>query len=128
MSIRDEILALSNTPPPREPLKVPGWPESTYCMTMTSVERDTWDSQWYKWRTEHNGDARDSSYADAFLLVYVLCDADGKRIFAECDAEDLAKQDCRRIAAAARVAERMNALRVSDLDEYIKNSGSAPTT
>jgi hypothetical protein len=62
----------------------------------------------------------------ALLVMLCTCDADGKRLFTEEDLPQLQELDAKTSDAIYTVASRASGLTQKDVDELIKNSGSAP--
>lgn len=82
---RDQILAAS--PALRvERVQVPEWGGEVCVREMTAGERDRWDA----WQIEHTGADRFNDLR-ARLLVTVLCDEQGARLFSDADIEQVSR-------------------------------------
>jgi hypothetical protein len=108
---RDQIVA---TELPREPVECPEWNGTVYVRTVPIGER---------LELETALETHKELPSAAVVLAYALCDDKGNPLFnGAADAPLLAKQDPRPLVRAAKVAERLNAIKAESIDGLEKNS------
>lgn len=115
---RADILGTSDLP--RERVDCPEWGGCVWIRTMTSAERDSWEAA----RLERKGRRMAPSLDNlrASLVVYCCVDEEGKRIFADDDAEALGGKSAKVLDRLFAVAQRINGVGDEDLESLVKNS------
>lgn len=109
MNLREELLALATqTKPAMQPLKFMG--RDLFVKEMNAAERDAYEAT----QVEASKDGRALENFRVRLLVRVLADAEGNRVFVDADADILGRIPAREISAAFDVASELNALRRED--------------
>ncbi len=111
----DGILAAQDTDAPVK-VKIPEWGGDAYLRVMGGAERDQWEliaEAGIKKKTHAN--------IRASLLVATLCDKDGKRLFGNGQSDALGKKSSIVIDRLFDVAQKLNKLKESDIDELEKN-------
>lgn len=114
MSIRDELLGLVSLPAKLEPVEFFG--QSLFVREMTGAERDAFEVA----QVDANKDGKALDNFRSRLLVRVLVDGEGKRIFTDEDAESVGKLPANGIRKAFDVASKANALTPEDEKELAK--------
>lgn len=120
---RDVILTVEDLP--REFVETPEWGGGVWVRCLTAAERDAFEAQQIQARIEgkkltvtpdlQNGKAR--------LIVRCIVDDEGKRLFADKDAEALGAKNAAVVDRLYAVARRLSGMaREDDLAELIKNS------
>lgn len=97
---REQILA--PRPLPREEVDVPELGGTVFVRVMTGIERDAYEA-----RLRKNPETR-AENAHGRLLVYCLCDPEGKLLFDPDDADALGQQQWQGLERATIVALRLN--------------------
>jgi len=127
MSLRDQILAAQDTN--KEAVAVPEWgfAEGLFIKTLSAKDRDLWetsmvsiDAKRREVRRVNLGNMR------ARLVVLTLVDAEGKRIFADSDVDQLGEKSAAVIGRLFDVAQRVNGLSEEEVKALEKNSVSSP--
>ena len=113
---KDQILRADDLP--REQVDVPEWGGSVFVRTMTGAERDAFEQS----IVEDSG--RNLANLRARLAVLTVVDADGARLFADSDAMVLGGKSAAALSRVFNVAQRLNALTNSDVEELGKNSAA----
>lgn len=111
MLTREAILAVDDRK--RESIDIPEWGGSVFVGTMSGTERDSWEQ-------EILGENRVN--ARALLAVRVCVDEAGRRIFGDDDAVSLGEKSGAALERIAKVAQRLNLLRRSDVEDAKGNS------
>jgi hypothetical protein len=120
---RDTILQARNAR--LEPMESPEFGGTVYVRAMSGTERDAFEDETYKVNgksvelNRRNGRAR--------LLVRCLCDAEGKRLFTDADAQALGEQPAYLLDPLYAKALRLNGFTASDVEELAKNSETGPS-
>lgn len=114
---REDILKASDLN--IEKVEVPEWAGSVWIRCMTGTERDAFESEAYAVRGKNVEINRDNFRAR--LLVRVLADKDGKRIFADQDVPALGGKSAKALDRLFAVAMRLNGLSREDMEELTKN-------
>ena len=118
MLTRDAILAASDLP--RELVEVPEWGGSVYVATMTGTERDAFEAAILD--LKRRGAAKvNLENVRAKLLVRVLVDEAGNRLFSDADAEVLGRKSAAALDRLWAVAQRLNAMTDRDVEDLRKN-------
>lgn len=114
MSIRDELLSLVTQKPTLAPVKFCG--KDLFVREMTGAERDAFEAD----QVEGNktGDALKNFRAR--LVVKVLVDENGERVFKDEDADSVGKLPSRQIRTAFDKAATVNALTSEDVKDIEK--------
>lgn len=123
---REQILAAADRIVKRVPVRE--WGGAVYVRSLSSAERDDWELKWANWRKNRSYPDGDFRLFNAFLAVFVLCDAEGKTLFTPNDTEALAAKSARGLEAVSRMAQRLNGISATDLEELVKNCESGPST
>lgn len=97
-----------------EPIDVPEWGGICYLRAMTGVERDAYEAE----QAECQKEGTILVNFRAKLLVKVMCDEQGNRLFQDGDADSLGQQSGALICRLFKVAARVNGL---DMDQAEKN-------
>lgn len=107
---RDAILGADDRP--RERVEVPEWGGHVYVRSMSGTERDGWEASFL-------GDAENRGLRNARARLVVLCavDEEGRRIFAEHDADALGEKSGLALDRVFKAAMRMNALGRAEVEK-----------
>ncbi|HAM58924.1 MAG TPA: hypothetical protein DCQ64_27330 [Candidatus Rokubacteria bacterium] len=113
------------------PVEAPEWGGIVYLRVLSAGERDHFEAGQVRWERDKRGVNRQIVVAEnifnrARLLVRCYCDADGKRLFGDNQAEELAKKNAAVINRHYRRAREINGLDDEALEEALKNSESIP--
>lgn len=129
MDIRQHILLADDLP--RAPVRA--WGTDFFVRTMTAAERDEFESDLFVSRLK---DESDEDYAErrkaatrnlrSKLVVKVAIDADGKRIFADEDAQLLGAKSNKELQKVFDAISKLNVIGEEEIKELEKNSGAAP--
>lgn len=114
MSLRDELLGLVSLPAKLEPVEFFG--KSLFVREMSGAERDAYEVE----QVDASKAGTGLENFRARLLVRVLVDGEGKRIFTDADAESVGKLPANGIRKAFDVASKANALTPEDENELAK--------
>ena len=114
MSIRDELLGLVSQPARLEPVHFFG--KSVFVREMTGAERDAFEAA----QVEAGKDGKALVNFRARLLVQVLVDETGARIFTDADAAEIGKLPARGLSKPFDVASKVNSLTPEDERELGK--------
>jgi hypothetical protein len=115
---RDSIIKAQDLE--KEMVKVPKWGGEVFVRCMTGSERDAFESEAYSVNGKDVEINRDNFRAR--LLVRVLVDEKGDRIFADQDIKVLGSKSGKVLDRLFTVAMRVNGLSKEDLEELTKNS------
>jgi len=115
MSLRDLIL---NDVPVAEVKPVTLRGEKLYVREMNGTERDAYEAQ----QLSANKAGSGLENFRARLLVRVIVDKDGNRVFGDDDVAALGKLPAREIRKAFDIASKLNALTPEDEADLVKNS------
>ena len=119
---RDDILAADDLV--TEEVEVPEWGGSVYVRTMTGAERSHFELEIVP--GVGSGDNRvEMLNLREKLLVLVLVDEDGQRLFSDKDIKVLGQKSAAALDRLFTVAQRLNGLSAADVAELEKNSDSA---
>lgn len=110
---RDAILNASDLK--KELVKVPEWGGEVYISVMTGASRDAWEQS----LVTNKGASLDNIRAR--LVAFTAVGEDGKRLFSNEDAELLGEKSGSALERCVKVAQKINRLTESDLDEMVKN-------
>lgn len=93
----------------------PEWGGTVFLRIMSGTERDAFEQLYI---------AEGQGFANfrARLLVRCLCDAEGKRLFEDGDADALGAKSASAISPLYDVAARLNGITGADVDELVGNS------
>lgn len=114
---REQILAAKDLP--SEPVHVPEWGGDLFVRTMTGVERDAFEQS----LLSNRGKDKQVNTRNIRARLVVLCavDAKGNRLFADDDAGALGKKSAAALDRVFAVAQRLNGLRDTDVEELAGN-------
>lgn len=109
-----------------EAVEVAEWGGTVYVRTLTGAERDDFMLTCARARAQGKklGLEADPRGITCRLLVATLCDETGKALFTPDDADALATKNSRILDELFEVAQRVNALQETDVDDLVKNSES----
>lgn len=114
---RDLILSADDVK--REKVSVPEWGGDLFVATMSGAARDAWEQTLV---TRKNGKAEPNlENMRARLVVACVVDDQGARIFSDADAEALGKKSSKVLEKLAKVAQRLNGIGDSELEELEGN-------
>jgi hypothetical protein len=119
MLSKGEILAAKDIV--TELVSVPEWGGDVYVKTMSSQDRDRYESDWYRYRKNRMGDVEDTKHFRAFLVTRTACDADGSLVFCDADVEAVAGKSAAAVARIADAAIRLNGLFGTTREDDAKN-------
>lgn len=106
----------------RQEVQCPEWGVTLFIREMTGAERDEWD------QSLTNGKGKvDIRNIRARLVAQCAVDAEGGRIFTQADAEALGAVSAKALDRCAKVAQNLNGLGESDLEEAKGNSSGVPS-
>lgn len=108
---RDAILGANDLK--KELVKVPEWGGEIYISMMTGASRDAWEQSLIKGSSLDNIRAR--------LVAFTAVGEDGKRLFSDEDAELLGQKSASALERCVKVAQKINRLTESDLEDLSKN-------
>ena len=105
-----------------EEFYVPEWDGSIYIKTMTAEERDKFEEAIFI----KDGGKRKADVLGlrAKLCAFVICDAEGNRLFSESEVEALSKKSAAALTRIFEKSQELSATREGDLEELVKNSES----
>jgi hypothetical protein len=115
---RDAILKAEDLK--KELVKVPEWGGDVYIRCMTGTERDLFESEAYTVKGKDVQINRENFRAR--LLVRVLVDEKGDRLFTDKDIAALGAKSAKPLDRIFAVAMRVNGLSRDDVEELTKNS------
>ena len=98
-----------------EKVEVPEWGGFVYVKMMSAKERDAWEYANYVNKENAIRNVRGS------LLQKTICNVEGKLIFKEEHAEQLGEKGSSAVERVFSVAQKLNKLRASDLEDMTKN-------
>lgn len=111
MSIRDKILAANDRK--RITMEIPEWDVTVHIAAMSAEDRDSWEKDMIKDKDKN---------IRARLVVRVLLDDDGERIFQDKDAKELGQKSAAVVDRVFAEAIKLNGLSGDDVEELAKNS------
>lgn len=113
MLTKEQILSASDLE--YEEVEIPEWGGTLRLRPMTGSERDAWETSVFQ-------DGK-PNFANVRARLVSLCAVDekGERLFSEADAEALGKKSASALDRAFQVAQRLNALSPSDIEDLAKN-------
>lgn len=119
---RDLILAASDLR--FETVETPEWGEGAgvRVRSLTAIERDNWDKSTYQGKKEVNL----IGYKARFCVLTIVDDS-GVQLFAEGDADALAKKSAAVIERVFTAAAKLNGLLAADSAAIEKNSEAVPS-
>ncbi len=113
----DDILKADDLPP--RLVKVPEWGGEVYVATLRADERDAMESRLVELK-----ETRGLVGVRAMMVAFCICDANGKRLFAN-DLDNAAEKIGKRAAPGVQrlfnVISEMNAVTKEDIEELEKN-------
>ena len=118
---RSSILSVSDLR--IEKVEVPEWGGCVYIKSLSGKERDAFEASMFEGR----GKNRKENLANlrARLLVRVLVDKSGKRIFQESDANALGNKNAQALDRCFTKARELSGMTEEDVEEMVKNSEEA---
>lgn len=115
---RDQILEADDLD--REQVDVPEWGGPVYVREMTAAERDAFEAEILDRKSDGEVEV-DLQNIRARLLVRVLCDEDGDRLFDDADIEPLSRKSGAVMGRLFQVAQKLNGLTAQDIEEIAGN-------
>lgn len=115
---RDAILATEDLK--KELVKVPEWGGEVYVRCMTGTERDAFESEAYNVKGKNVEINKDNFRSR--LLVRVLVDEKGERLFSDQDVSALGAKSAKTLDRLFTVAMKVNGLSKDDVEDLTKNS------
>ncbi len=118
---KDQILAVKDVEP--VPVEVPEWGGTVYVRPMSAGQRDRWEGELLD-RSEKRKEsiAAATENLRAGFLSKCLCDEHGEILFGPDDIDVLGAKNYRPIDRLFEVAQSINGLSDSDVEELEKNS------
>lgn len=110
---RDAILAADDLK--KETVKVSEWGGEIIISTMTGEARDAWEQSLIKSKDNNMQNIR------ARLVAVSAMDENGNRLFSDSDVEALGRKSASALDRCVRVAQKLNKLTESELEELSKN-------
>lgn len=98
-----------------ETVQVPEWGGEVIISTMTGAARDAWEQSLIKGKETVLDNVR------ARLVAACVVDEKGARLFSEKDAELLGKKSASALERCVKVAQRLNRLTETELQDMTKN-------
>ena len=117
MGLRDDILAVRDGK--TEELDIPEWQTKVWIRTLSGRERDALENLIYQGNKKGGVPNIRAEFA-----VRCLCDADGKRLFADPEAKTLGEKSAAALDRIFEAARRFNKFDQKDVEELEKNSES----
>lgn len=115
---RDAILTADDLK--KEEIQVPEWGGSVFIRCMTGTERDAFESEAYTVRGKDVQINRENFRAR--LLVRVLVDEKGERLFSDKDIASLGAKSGKALDRVFTVAMKISGLSKEDVEDLTKNS------
>lgn len=117
MLTKDAILAADDLR--KEIVLVPEWGGDVFVRSMTGTERDDFEQSVYN----SNGKSKDTNLSNirARLCALTMIGEDGERLFELADAIKLGKKSAKALDRVFSVAQNLNGLSGSDVEELAKN-------
>jgi len=103
---------------PKEKVEVPQWSGHVWVRTLTGAERDRFE------QTLLDGKNVNMANVRARLVVLTAIGDDDKRIFDDADAQALGDKSASALDRIYAVAQRLNGLTATDVEDLAKNSGT----
>lgn len=100
---REQILGADDRP--RERVEVPEWGGHVYVRAMSGAERDAWEVG-----LGAGSETQNLANVRARLAALCMVDEEGRRLFADEDAEQLGAKSAAALERVFRAASRLNAL------------------
>ena len=114
---RDDILKRDDLK--KELVSVSEWGGDVYVRCMTGPERESWENDSYSMKGK-NIEINKENFR-ARLLVRVLVDEKGERLFSDQDISALGAKSAKVLDQLFSVAMRLNGLSKEDVDDLTKN-------
>lgn len=109
-----------------EAVEVPEWGVTVYIKEMSGSERDSYQASLIEQgKSFKDGQRLNMTDVTSKLLVRVLCDADGNRIYTNNEFTVLGRQPASVLNRLAEKAREISAMTEKDVDELTGNSESA---
>lgn len=116
---RDKILKADDLK--KERVHVPAWNGDVFVRTMTGKERDAFEGEVIREGRASTDNIR------ARLLVRVLVDEEGNRLFKDEEADLLGEKSTDALEELVNVAQMLNAMTNDDIEGLKKNSENDPS-
>lgn len=102
----------------REAVNVPEWGGTVYVRVLTAKERDAWE---LTFTPTVKGAPVVLENVRARLVVLTAVDAEGRRLFEDGDVEALGGKNAAAVDRLFVVAQRLNGLTVTEIEDTAKN-------
>lgn len=121
MSLRDQVL--QNAKLQIEPVEIPEWNLTIWVRELTVDERDQMIASQASF--DNQGEMQDFDPRGIVALLFTLtaCDENGDRLFNDDETSIVADLPVGGVDRVFEVAQRINRLRKSDVDEAVENLG-----
>lgn len=111
---------------PRESVDVPEWGGTIWIRIMNGIERDAFEASLAEQARSGKSKAEQMRNYRARLVVMAACDKDGRRLFADNQADALGEKNAAAIERCYDVAERLNL--IGDQEVVAESKKSEPIT
>ena len=115
----DKNTILKSDDLPREEVEVEAWGGSVWVRTLTGSERDEFEESCVKNKGKNS--RVNMTNIRARLCVLTICNKGGERLFDARDVDALGKKSALCLDLIFSVAQRLNGLGASDVEELSKN-------
>jgi len=112
---RDAILSADDLP--RQEVDVPEWGGTVFVRSMSGLERDTFETS----LTNGKDKSVNLKNIRARLVCLTAVDDNGERLFADGDEDALGKKSAAALDRIFTVAQKLNGLNSSDVEELAEN-------
>jgi hypothetical protein len=106
---------------------IPEWDGHVYIKTLTGRERDAFEASLIKEVPRDDGEGtkeiQTTENVRAKLLIWTLCDKDGKQLFSMEQADALGDLPANGLTRAYNLSSKVNAMSDADVKDLAKNSG-----
>lgn len=97
----------------KELVSVPEWGGEVYIASMTGAARDAWEQS----LLNKGGGEVNMQNLRARLVAYTAVDEKGNRLFSDKEAKALGEKSAKALERCVKVAQRLNGLTDSDMEE-----------
>jgi hypothetical protein len=111
---RDQVLNADDCRP--QAVEVPEWGGTIYVRQMSAAERDRLEAETFRPNGKHN-----LANLSARTVVLCACDAGGRRLFSDRDAEALGKKSAAAVSRVFKVVQQVNGLNAEAVEDAEKN-------
>ena len=123
---RDEIFKSDDIK--RECVNIPEWGGDVWVKGLTAQEQDAYDLSNYELDENGNHDFTKPILKNvtAKMVVMIVCNDKGERIFKDDDADTLGRKSVKALNTIYKIAQRLNGTSKDAVQVAVKNSKSAP--